>query len=210
MQLFHCFGSRSLRALWMLEELDIPYDLTILPFPPQRSEAFCALNPLKTVPFLIDNEIRLSESTSICLYLATAYAPNALVIDPSDKEYADWLEWIVFAETSLTQPLALVLHYGGKYKFDEYMQPPQRIEPVVNYYSAKLRLGISHLAEILKNRQFVAADRFTAADIAVAYNFRLAELIGLAEFFAPVADYWKRVSSRPAYLRAIAAEKATA
>jgi len=61
-QLYHCMSARSFRALWTLEELGLPYELVMLPFPPrQHARHFLALNPLGTIPLL--NRRR---SASIC------------------------------------------------------------------------------------------------------------------------------------------------
>jgi glutathione S-transferase len=65
--LYHCSDARSLRPLWTLEELGVPYELKMLPFPPRfRSTDFMALNPLGTIPLLLDGELRMTESAAIC------------------------------------------------------------------------------------------------------------------------------------------------
>jgi glutathione S-transferase len=54
-ELYHCAGTRSFRALWALEEMGLAYRLHLLPFPPRLLRPdFLALNPLGTVPLLID------------------------------------------------------------------------------------------------------------------------------------------------------------
>ena len=63
--LYHCIDARSFRTLWMLEELDLPYELKVLPFPPRaRARDYLAINPLGTVPLLIDGGARLTESVN--------------------------------------------------------------------------------------------------------------------------------------------------
>lgn len=60
--LHHCVSARSFRALWMLEELQLPYTLHMLPFPPRvRQRSYLELNPLGTVPLLRHGEARLTE-----------------------------------------------------------------------------------------------------------------------------------------------------
>jgi glutathione S-transferase len=57
--LYHCVSARSFRPLWMLEELGMPYELKMLPFPPRVSAAhYLETNPLGTVPALHDGEVR--------------------------------------------------------------------------------------------------------------------------------------------------------
>ena len=53
--LYHCYAARSFRPLWMLEEMGLPYDLKMLPFPPRVfAKEYLALNPLGTIPLMID------------------------------------------------------------------------------------------------------------------------------------------------------------
>src|SRR5262249_45710621 len=72
--LYHCIGARSFRPLWMLEELKLPYELKMLPSPPRVfAKEYLALNPLGTIPFMIDGETKMTESSGICHYLGTRY-----------------------------------------------------------------------------------------------------------------------------------------
>ena len=69
--LYHCDAARSFRPLWMLEELNLTYELKMLPFPPRvLAKDYLALNPLGTIPFMKDGETRMTESSGICHYLA--------------------------------------------------------------------------------------------------------------------------------------------
>ncbi len=72
--LHHCMSARSLRPLWMLEELGLPYELKMLPFPPRAlARPFLELNPLGTVPAFSDQNTRMTESAAICQYLAARF-----------------------------------------------------------------------------------------------------------------------------------------
>lgn len=60
-QLYHCVSARSFRGLWALEELGLPYQLVMLPFPPrQHARHFLELNPLGTIPLLVHGDTRMS------------------------------------------------------------------------------------------------------------------------------------------------------
>ena len=66
-ELWHCPDARSFRPLWALEELGLPYELRMLPFPPRaHARSYLELNPLGTVPLFIDGATRLTESAGIC------------------------------------------------------------------------------------------------------------------------------------------------
>lgn len=73
--LYHCVSARSFRPLWLLEELGLPYQLRMLPFPPRAlARSFLQENPLGTVPLLVDGDIRMTESSAICQYLAARHS----------------------------------------------------------------------------------------------------------------------------------------
>jgi glutathione S-transferase len=58
--LYHCSDARSLRPLWTLEELGVPYELNMLPFPPRFRAPDYTLNPLGTIPLLVDGDVRMT------------------------------------------------------------------------------------------------------------------------------------------------------
>ena len=73
--LYHCMSARSFRPLWALEELGLAYELKLLPFPPRLlAKSYLNENPLGTIPLMVDGDTRMTESTSICLYLQHATA----------------------------------------------------------------------------------------------------------------------------------------
>ena len=80
--LYHCDGARSFRPLWMLEEMGLAYELKMLPFPPRVfAKEYLAINPLGTIPYMIDGDTTMSESSGICHYLGTRYGPTPLVVN---------------------------------------------------------------------------------------------------------------------------------
>ena len=83
--LYHCDGARSFRPLWMLEEMGLDYELKMLPFPPRVfAKEYLALNPLGTIPFMVDGETKMTESSGICHYLGMKYGPTPLMVGESD------------------------------------------------------------------------------------------------------------------------------
>jgi glutathione S-transferase len=201
--LYHCDGARSFRPLWMLEEMGLLYELKMLPFPPRVfAKEYLALNPLGTIPFMIDGETRMTESSGICHYLGVKHGPTPLMIDPQEPSYGAFLNWMYFSDATLTFPQTLVLRYTQ-------LEPEERRVPQVAGDYAKWFLGRLRAVEAAtKDAETLCAGRFTAADIVIGYALRLADSIGLAKDFGPnVAAYWKRLQQREAYQRAIAAER---
>ena len=69
MKLYHCADARSLRVLWTLEEMGLDYELVNMPCPPRSAyPGYLDINPLGTVPTLVDGALTMTESTGICHY----------------------------------------------------------------------------------------------------------------------------------------------
>lgn len=204
--LYHCMSARSFRPLWMLEELGLPYRLAMLPFPPRvLARGYLEMNPLGTIPLLIDGDTRMTESAAICQYLCARSAPTPLQVEPGEAEYGAYLNYLHFGEATLTFPQTLILRYG---RFEpEERRHPMVVEGYTRWFLARLRALEPRLAE----RDHLCADRFTAADVSVGYALMLAELIGLASQFTPaVAAYWERLQQRAGYQRALQAQERAA
>jgi glutathione S-transferase len=200
--LYHCLSARSFRCLWMLEEMGLPYELKVLPFPPRAvAKEYFEVNVLGTVPFLIDGETRMSESSAICEYLAVKHGPTPLAVTPDEKDFGLWLNWLHQSDATLTFPQTLVLRYAR-------FEPPERRQPQVAEDYAKWFLGRLRMLDAhLLNNEWLAAGRFTAADIAVGYALMLAEVLGLSKEFQPqTAAYWERLKQRDGFRRALASQ----
>lgn len=204
--LYHCISARSLRPLWALEEMGVPYTLKMLPFPPRaHDKSYFAENPLGTIPLMIDGETRMTESAAISQYLASRFSPRGLNVEMDEADYGAYLNFLHFGEATLTFPQTLVLRYS-RFEPDERKQP-QVVEDYAKWFLARLKT----LEARLETRDFLCADRFTAADISVGYALLLAQLLGLdAQFLPHVAAYWQRLQQLPSYKRAMAAQDAAA
>lgn len=197
--LYHCISARSFRPLWTIEEIGLPVDLKVLPFPPRvLKRDYLELNPLGTIPLMIDGDVRMTESAAICQYLASKHSPRALNVEADEPGYGDYLNFLHFGEATLTFPQTLVLRYAR-------FEPPQRRQPqVVDDYSKWFLARLATIEPRLQRSPYLAAGRFTAADVSVGYALMLAAFLGLDARFTPaVADYWKRLQQRPGFVRAL-------
>ncbi|MCX7180581.1 MAG: glutathione S-transferase, partial [Proteobacteria bacterium] len=160
--LYHCIDARSFRPLWLMEELGLPYELKVLPFPPRvKEKSFLAINPLGTIPAFIDGDVCMTESAAICQYLAVRSAPTQLNVAPGEAGFAAYLNYLHFGEATLTFPQTLVLRYG---RFEpEARRQPQVVEDYRKWFLARLR----PLEPLLAAQDYLCAGRFTAADISV-------------------------------------------
>lgn len=204
--LYHCMSARSFRALWMLEELGLPYELKMLPFPPRtQARSYLEVNPLGTIPLMIDGNTRMTESAAICQYLCARTAPTEMQLEPVEDGYGDYLNFLHFGEATLTFPQTLVLRYG---RFEpEHRRQPSVAEDYAKWFLARLRT----LEVVLVQNPYLCAGRFTAADVSVGYALLLAQHLDLAPHFTPaVQAYWQRLQQRDGYQRAMRAQEIAA
>ncbi len=182
--------------------MGLAYDLKLLPFPPRvHAKDYLAINPLGTIPFFIEGDARMTESSAICHYLGVRHGPTPLVVAPDEAAYPTFLNWMYFSDATLTFPQTLVLRYGQLEP--EERRIPQVVEDYARWFHGRLRAVEAGLSE----SETLCAGRFTAADIVVGYALRLAEMIGLGKDFTPnVAAYLARLQEREGYRRAVAAE----
>ncbi len=197
MKLWHCRESRSLRPLWALEEMGIPYDLAVLPFPPRvRHREFLEINALGTVPYFEDGDVRMTESAGICHYLVEKYDRHEFGLRATEPEYGDYMNWLHHSDATLTFPLTIVM----RYRVMEPDRAPLAADDYAKWFLARLRLLDARLAE---GRDFLCGNRFTIADIAVTYALYLARYVGLADQLpARLLGYLERMTQRPAFIRA--------
>ena len=205
-RLHHCVSARSFRALWALEELGLPYELRMLPFPPrQHAREFLELNPLGTIPLLVHGETRMTESAAICQYLCSLKGSTPMQVEPREADYGGFLNMLHFGEATLTFPQTLVLRYS-RFEPEERRQPAVA-EDYAKWFLARLR----SLEPRLAKNEYLCAGRFTVADISVGYALMLAQYLDLSARFTPaVAAYWQGLQRRDAFLRALEAQERAA
>lgn len=206
-KLWHCYNSRSLRALWTLEELGIDYDVETMTFPPRYTvEKYKEVNSLGTVPFFVDgenSEIQMTESVAICHYLGEKYqSKNNLILSVADSDYGDYLNWLYHSDATLTFPQTLVLRYRT------FAGKGCTQQQTADDYDAWFAARLTRLSEHLLDHEYLCAERFTIADIAIGFSLHLATLLQLDGHFSPqISAYLMRLKQRPAFQRAQAIGK---
>ena len=194
-QLYHCTRARSMRPLWTLLEMGLDHELITMPFPPRvTTKSYLAINPLGTIPALVDGPVLMTESAGICQYLVDHYGPTDLALRPDEADYGSYLNWLHRSDATLTFPQTLVLRYTR-------LEPEERRNPQVatdyrRWFAARMRC----VEEATASRRYLCADRFTIADICVGYALVLAQSLGIDEVFTPnTKRWWATISDRPAY-----------
>lgn len=204
--LYHCRNARSFRPLWAMEELDMDYELVVMPFPPRvHYKPYMELNPLGTIPLFVDGAVKMTESTGICEYLGQKTAGTDMIVRPDEAAYGAYLNWMYFSDATLTFPQTLVLRY-------EMLEPKPRRQPqVADDYRLWFAGRLTAVERQLEHSMFMAADRFTMADIAIGYAILLASVLPpLEACITPTTKaYLDRLRERPAFKRAQNMQKET-
>jgi glutathione S-transferase len=204
LKLWHCKGSRSIRPLWTLEEMGLDYELEVMQSPPRLLHpGYVEINPIGTVPFFADDAggpeqiVQMTESAGISQYLVDRYGPSDLAVGVNETGYGDYLNWIHRSDATLTFPQTLVFRYT-------ILEPEAtRLPKVAKDYTQWFYSRLRSVELATADNEFLAANRFTIADIAVGYALNFAEQLGLADGFKPnTKAYYERLKARPAFQKA--------
>ena len=193
--LIHSPRTRSSSFLWLLEELEVPYDIRLVTIRRQGSED--GLDPANPhphgkVPVILHDGVMIHEQTAISLYLTDAFPAAGMgpqIGDPKRGPYLTWLAYYsgvaepsfmsAFLQTDVPRGTA------GWVKVDEMM---------------------AHINRTLEDNDYILGERFSAADILYAGTFALFMQNPLLPKSAALKDYVQRCTSRPALARAQAKE----
>ncbi len=193
--------SRTLRPIWVAEELDIPYEL--MPIGPRTGETqtaeYTRLNPKQKVPTMVDGEFRLSESLAICRYLIQNYPGESIYRPLSARDRAREDEWCcyIYGEIDETSLYVMRRHRDLAHIYGE---APAAVSSGKEY--AMKHLGV--VAAQMTEREFIMAGGFGLADVLLMTCLEWAHVYGL-ELPQVLDEYRQRIASRPAYRRAAAA-----
>jgi glutathione S-transferase len=206
MKLWHCHDARSLRPLWALEEMGLDYELEVMPFPPRVfKKEYLSINPLGTIPYFVDGETRMTESSGICHYLVERYRRYDFGLESTHPEFGAYLNWLYHSDATLTFPQTIFLRYTRLEP--EARRLPQAAVDYRKWYLARLRLLDAHIAD----HAFLVDERFTIADIAIAYALYLGESLGFADDYKPqTRAYLERMKARDGFNRAQDAQRRAA
>jgi len=203
MQLWGAGTARTLRPIWVAEELSIPYEVE--PIGPRTGETrtaeFTRLNPKQKIPFLIDGQVKLSESVAICRYLIEAYPGSALWRPGSLVERAQEEEWCCYIYGEIDESGLYVIRRHGDLGHI-YGEAPAVVESAGRYVMRHLGVVAAHLSQ----RRFVLEQGFGLADIVLVSCLNWAMHCGL-ELPAVLQRYREEHTQRPAYYRAVEANR---
>jgi glutathione S-transferase len=208
----HLNHSRSHRVLWLLEELELLYEIKRYPSDPKTMLApaeLKAVHPLGKSPVITDGELTLAESAAILEYLLERYGNGRLAPQSSSAEYRRFRYWMHYAEGSAMPPMLL------KLVFDRVATGPMPffIRPVARaiakganraFIGPQLKTHLDYMEAELGKSDWFAGDAFSAADIQMSFPIEAARARARLDESRPrLMNFLQRIQQRPAYKRAV-------
>ena len=186
-------ASRAARALWMVNELGVPFEHLALEIKDLKNPDYLKINPNAKVPAMVDGDLTLFESMAINLYLAKKYNKDGMW--PTGLEdQARTYQWSFWGMTEIEKLLLTIL-------IDMYMTPPDNRNPATVAEAQKaLAKPFKVLDGALQDRDYLLGPSFTVADLNIASVCTWARAIKFD--FAPypnVGAWLNRCLSRPAF-----------
>jgi glutathione S-transferase len=200
-ELYFAPRTRSVRILWLLEELGLPYELHRVPFKPPTTRFFGQDTPTRKLPTIVDGDVTMCESGAIAEYIVEKYGEGRLAPPPGTAARAAYLQWIHFAESTAFPPVGIVVwlmrYRGGRESESELLEDAR--ERAVS--------GFEYLEESIGDSDYLVGDDFTAADIMMGFTLVAATVLGLLDARYPrLQSYLARLQARPAFQKAAGTE----
>ena len=188
--------TRALRAMWLLNELDLAHEIipVDLGASEQLTPAFLALNPAAKLPVLVDGDLVISESAAIQLYLADKYGdrfPGGGLIPDTAEERGRMYHWLFFLMTEIEAPLWRIALHMFIYA------PEEKSEDEIALAKRDARRMIAVLEQHMQGRDFVVGGRVTVADFNAAFTLDWANEEGLLDDAPALRAYLKAMYARP-------------
>ena len=208
----HLQNSRSQRVLWLLEELQVPYEVKRYERDPQTMLAPPALlqvHPLGKSPVITDGGVTVAESGAIIEYLVETHGGGRLKPAPGSEELRRWRYWLHFAEGSAMPPLLMTL------VFDRVRNSPMPffVKPIARGIADKVMAGfvtpnlqrqLDFMESELTQRTWFAGNDFSAADIQMSFPLEAAaQRAGLDARRPKLMAFLQAIHARAAYQRAL-------
>ena len=192
-------NSRAGRIVWLLEELDLPYELNHMDFHPKdlKSDAHRARHPLGRVPVLDDGDVSLYESGAIVEYVLERHKNGGLKPAVDSKDYPAYLQWFHYCEGMVMPPVNTIV-------VQTILLPPdRRDEKALGQAQRLLTKALVPVDEALAGKDYLIGD-FSGADIMLGHACFMSNRMGCVTDEMPnLKGYVERVAARPAFDTAI-------
>ncbi|MTH65138.1 glutathione S-transferase family protein [Paracoccus shanxieyensis] len=197
--LWHVPLSRSMRILWLLEEIGCAYDLVQMDMTDgsMRRPPYDAIHPAGRVPALRDGDVMLHESGAMTEWLCETRARH-LGRAPGATDRAEWLDWLHYGET-LAQHVA-ALTQSHVFLREEWQRSPT----VMKLETARLSRALSLVEQRLAGRDWLMGE-FSGVDCQLGFSVWISARFVRLDDRPALAAYRDRCAARPAFQRALPA-----
>lgn len=195
MKLYYWPKTRAFRALWMLEEMRVPYELEYVNIRAgaQNGADFSRVNPMSKLPALEDGGVRVAESGAVLLYLADRYPESGLGVPLDDPARGRFLQWMFFTGSCLEPAMA-----------ERMTGAPGN---TVSFGWGDL-VRVEHAIEsALEEGPWLLGEQFTAADVLAASTLQIALVAKLIPPEGVLFEYVERSLAREGHERALAIDR---
>ena len=201
MKLYHAPGSRSVRIVWLLEELGLDCDIHFhkLGDKGMRSPEYLKVHPMGRVPALEDDGVVLYESGAIVEYILAKHAGGRMRPGQDTPAFAQYLQWLHYAEGMMMPQVNVIM-------VEKVFLPPERRNDVnVDRATKLLTRSLTAVEAHMAGGQDYLAGDFSGADIMTGHACIVSKRLGADLSDKPnVAAYVERLTARPSYQKALA------
>ena len=195
-------GTRAGRVAWLLEELEIEYELEVLPFTKEglKSSEHRSRHALGRVPVLEDGDVSIFESGAIIVYILARHKDGGLKPDVNTPEFPNYLQWFHYCEGMVMPPMNQIV-------VQTILLPPDRRDENVLLQAQKLlSKSLAPVNEALVGKDYLVGD-FSAADVMLGHSCFMANRLGcVGEEMENIKAYVAKIQARPAFIKAIEME----
>jgi glutathione S-transferase len=192
-------NSRAGRIVWLLEELELPYEINKMAFHPKdlKSDEHRARHPLGRVPVLDDGDISIFESGAIVEYVIARHKNGGLKPDENSTLFPNYLQWFHYCEGMVMPPINTIV-------VQTILLPPERRdEKALGQAQRLLSKALEPVNDALAGKDYLIGD-FSAADIMLGHACFMGNRLGCVNEDMPhLKAYVERVANRPAFKVAI-------
>jgi glutathione S-transferase len=188
MKLFWAPQTRSSRVVWMLEEAGVDYDIEVVDIRDpgrQDSAEFRAASPMRKVPALKDDNVQMSESAAICLYIADRYCSGTLAPAIDDPLRGKFLYWLMYTpavvEPTMSEKINKIQPNRGRNGWGDFDSM------------------ITTLSDGLGRGPWILGEQFSAADVMLGSSVHFLQLFDMLGNAPALSEYVARCRQRPAF-----------
>ncbi len=195
MKIYHVPGTRSVRVIWLCEELSLPYEIVNVDFSAEyrASPEWRRLNPVGKVPVLTDGDLTIFESGAMVQYLLDRYGEGQLQPVAGSSEHGEYLQWSWFAESTFARPLGEIVNH--RRALSEAQQSSVAIREMMD----RSLLCLQAVNDAVADREYLLASGFSGADIMMGYTLLLADTFLEGPFPESAERYYARLCERPGF-----------